>query len=469
MPPFSMAALGSRMRSACGTSVSRIAASGSLEESRPFLRFASSASASGSGSSSSSRRTRPEPASADSARPLSSTASVSVHQQAPFEHAPYGYSSVTQNEASAGQPEVRTAVEKAPTPVHSALRDTFGRRHSYLRVSLTDRCNLRCQYCMPEEGDEERMPSSNSDILSAEELRRLVDMFVDLGVRKVRLTGGEPTIRRDFGRIVEDLGAINAKVDNSLSLGITTNGVRLHKFLPVLQQAGLRNINLSLDTLVSKKFPLIGRKPAAWHDRIMETMRAVAERPEDFTLKVNCCVLRGVNEDELGAFLDLTEHLPIEVRFLEFMPFVGNSWSEGRFVSQEQILAALRSHLAARHPLGAAALEKLPPDSLNDVARLWKVTGWKGRIGVIASMTDAFCGGCNRIRLTADGEIRNCLFGEEGWSLRDDLRAGASDGDLVETVARCVSAKYRKLGGKQDMQELQERSAQALPMVALGG
>lgn len=354
----------------------------------------------------------------------------------------------------------------AQASVDPALVDSFGRRHRYLRVSLTDRCNLRCQYCMPDEGEEPLVPNDGGDLLTAEELRRLTSLFVRLGVRKVRLTGGEPTIRGDFARVVEDLGQLNASLPEPLSLGLTTNGVRLQRFLPQLRAAGVRQVNLSLDTLVPAKFPLLARRPQSWHERVLQCMREVASQEDHFTLKVNCVLLRGVNEDEIGDFVDLTEHQAIEVRFLEFMPFDRNGWNANRLVPQADMLAAVERHLARR---GLGPPDRLPPDSLNDVARLWKVPGWRGRLGFIASMTDAFCGGCNRLRLTSDGQLRNCLFGEEGWSLRDAVRAGVDDEALTATIASGVRSKFAKLGGKRDMHELRERGALGLPMVALGG
>lgn len=349
--------------------------------------------------------------------------------------------------------------------IDPALIDSFGRRHRYLRVSLTDRCNLRCKYCMPEEGEEFAGTSPGGDLLTTEELAYLIGFFVRLGVRKVRLTGGEPTFRKDFGRIVEDLGKINAGMPEPLSIGITTNGVRLKKFLPQLRAAGVRNVNLSLDTLVAAKWPLLTRRPEAWHTRTVEVLREVASQ-ECFRLKVNCVLLKGINDEEIGDFIDLTEHMPLEVRFLEFMPFDGNSWSEGKMVPQAAIVKAINEHSIGR---GHGPAERLPPDSLNDVANLWKVPGWRGRLGVIASMTDAFCSGCNRIRMTSNGELRNCLFGEEGWSLRDALRAGASDEALAVAVSTALRSKFHSLGGKRDMHELRERGALSLPMVALGG
>lgn len=366
--------------------------------------------------------------------------------------------------AASSEYPVLTSIPKVKADISDSLVDRFGRKHRYLRVSLTDRCNLRCQYCMPEEGEENATPSP--EVLTADELKRLTRLFVQLGVRKIRLTGGEPTIRGDFARIIDDLGELNNSLVEPLTLGITTNGVRLSRFLPNLKMAGLRNINLSLDTLVPAKFPLLARRPEAWHARVLKLLKEVASQSEHFTLKVNCVMLKGVNEDEIGDFVDLTEHQPVEVRFLEFMPFDGNSWSANRLVPQADIVRGMQQHLERR---GLGPAEKLPPDTPNDVARLWRVPGWQGRIGVIASMTDAFCGGCNRLRLTSNGQLRNCLFGEEGWSLRDTMRSGADNDALVATIAAGVDAKFAKLGGKRDMHELRERSAFNLPMVALGG
>jgi len=360
--------------------------------------------------------------------------------------------------------ESRGMPKQRASGIDPALIDTLGRRHRYLRVSLTDRCNLRCKYCMPEEGDDDIEPAADGARLTAEEIHRLVGLFVAMGVRKVRLTGGEPTIRSDFGRIVEDLGQVSASVEGGLNLGITTNGVRLGKFLPQMREAGLTNINLSLDTLVPAKFPLLARRSQDWHHRVVNVLHDVAMQDE-FTLKVNCVLLRGVNDDEVGAFVDLTEHLPIEVRFLEFMPFDKNGWSANKLVPQADIVERIQHHAGSR---GTKA-DRLPPDSPNDVARLWRVPTWRGRLGVIASMTDAFCGGCNRLRLTTEGELRNCLFGEEGWSLRDAMRSGLDDRAIAATIAEGVNAKHSKLGGKRDMHELRERGALALPMIALGG
>eukprot|EP00931_Biecheleriopsis_adriatica_P121089 TRINITY_DN96168_c0_g1_i1.p1 TRINITY_DN96168_c0_g1~~TRINITY_DN96168_c0_g1_i1.p1 ORF type:complete len:391 (+),score=65.88 TRINITY_DN96168_c0_g1_i1:96-1268(+) len=370
--------------------------------------------------------------------------------------------------APCGAPGVGRAARQVSSlgNIDPALVDSFGRRHRYLRLSLTDRCNLRCRYCMPEDGEEVFTPTAGGDMLTAEELRRLLALFVQLGVRKVRLTGGEPTVRGDFDRILQDLGELNASLPEPMSLGITTNGLRLQRFLPLMRAAGLRNINLSLDTLVPAKFPFLAGKPVEWHERILKAMREVGSQEENFQLKLNCVLLRGVNEDEIGSFVDLTQELPVEVRFLEFMPFDGNAWSANRLVPQAEIIDSVRQHLASR---GGQQLERLPPDSPHDVARLWQVPRWPGRIGVISSMTDAFCGGCNRIRITASGELRNCLFGEEGWSLRDALRSSASDAALAKTIATAVQRKHAKLGGKKDMFELQERGKQALPMIALGG
>lgn len=350
--------------------------------------------------------------------------------------------------------------------VDPSLIDAFGRRHRYLRLSLTDRCNLRCQYCTPEEGEEPAVASAGGENLTAQEFARLTRLFVDLGVRKIRLTGGEPTIRGDFGNIIEDLGKLSCTLPEPLSLGITTNGVRLRRYLPQLKVAGVRHINLSLDTLIAAKFPLMVRREQKWHKRVMDVVHELADDDNSFSLKINCVMLRGANDDELGEFVNLTEHLPIEVRFLEFMPFDQNGWSANRLVPQVEIVEAMQKHLRGR---GLEPAARLPPDSPNDVARLWGVDGWRGRIGIISSMTNAFCGGCNRLRLTSQGELRNCLFGEEGWSLRDALRSGADDATLIGMIAAGVQAKFAKLGGKRDMHELRERGSKGLPMMTLGG
>jgi len=367
-------------------------------------------------------------------------------------------------QAPAGRVFADPGLPAQAADIDPALIDSFGRRHRYLRVSLTDRCNLRCKYCAPEEGDEDVEPTTDGEKLTAEELQRLVRLFVTMGVRKVRLTGGEPTIRKDFGRLVELLGEVSGSVPGGLNLGITTNGVRLSKFLPQLRAAGLSNINLSLDTLIPAKFPLLARRPLEWHTRVIKVMHEVAGQ-EDFNLKLNCVLLKGVNEDEVGAFVDLTEHLPIEVRFLEFMPFDKNGWSANKLVPQAEIVAMVQRHAETR----GVSVDRQPPDSPHDVANLWRVPGWRGRVGVIASMTDAFCGGCNRIRLTSDGQLRNCLFGEDFWSLRDIMREGKDDRAVAAGIAAGVGLKNFKLGGKKDMHELMERGGLALPMMSLGG
>lgn len=363
-----------------------------------------------------------------------------------------------------------TQAPGAPPPrpaLSDALIDSFGRKHRYLRLSLTNKCNLRCQYCTPEEGEEPALPAASGDLLTSAEISRLLSVFVSLGVRKVRLTGGEPTIRGDFGKILDDLSTLNkAQGSQPLTLGITTNGVRLSRHLPKLRAAGLLDVNVSLDTLVAAKFPFLVRRDQRWHKRVMDVLYEMLEPGSPFRVKINCVVLRGANEEEIGSFVDLTEHLPVEVRFLEFMPFDSNGWDAKRLVSQAEIVESIKRHASSR---SAGPVVRVPPDSPNDVARLWRVDGWRGRVGVIASMTDAFCGGCNRLRVTADGELRNCLFGEQGWSLRDLIRTGAGDDAIAAEVAAAVSAKFSKLGGKKDMHELQERGSLALGMMALGG
>lgn len=361
---------------------------------------------------------------------------------------------------------IRLAETSPKATAERKLVDSFGRMHSYLRVSLTDKCNMNCTYCLPPQVGNKN-EKEDPQYLTDEELLRVVALFVRLGVRKIRLTGGEPTTRRNFGGILDGLREINASASQPLSIGMTTNGVRLPRFLPQLSSAGVRYINVSLDTLDPALFPLLTGSPVAWHSRVMEGLRAVAAQEDTFVLKVNAVLMRGINDREIGKFLDLTEYLPVELRFIEFMPFDKNKWSERKMVSQAEILANVKQHLAQRGD--GTRILRLPPDSPHDVARLWQVPGWRGRLGIISSMTDAFCGGCNRLRLTSDGEVRNCLFGETGWSLRDAMRSGATDDALVEVIADAVARKHARLGGKKDMHELKERAEHGLTMRRLGG
>uniref|UniRef100_A0A4W2HF47 Molybdenum cofactor biosynthesis protein 1 n=1 Tax=Bos indicus x Bos taurus TaxID=30522 RepID=A0A4W2HF47_BOBOX len=310
-------------------------------------------------------------------------------------------------------------------PFSAFLTDSFGRRHSYLRISLTERCNLRCQYCMPEEG----VPlTPKADLLTTEEILTLARLFVKEGVDKIRLTGGEPLIRPDVVDIVAQL----RQLEGLRTIGITTNGINLARLLPQLQKAGLSAINISLDTLVPAKFEFIVRRKG-FH-KVMEGIHKAIELGYS-PVKVNCVVMRGLNEDELLDFVALTEGLPLDVRFIEYMPFDGNKWNFKKMVSYKEMLDTLRQQWPE--------LEKLPEEE-SSTAKAFKIPGFRGQVSFITSMSEHFCGTCNRLRITADGNLKVCLFGNSEVSLRDHLRAGASEEELLRVIGAAVGRKKRQ-------------------------
>ncbi|XP_054936183.1 molybdenum cofactor biosynthesis protein 1 isoform X2 [Physeter macrocephalus] len=314
-------------------------------------------------------------------------------------------------------------------PFSAFLTDSFGRRHSYLRISLTEKCNLRCQYCMPEEG----VPlTPKADLLTTEEILTLARLFVKEGVDKIRLTGGEPLIRPDVVDIVAQLH----QLEGLRTLGITTNGINLARLLPQLQKAGLSTINISLDTLVPAKFEFIVRRKG--FRKVMEGIHKAIELGYS-PVKVNCVVMRGLNEDELLDFVALTEGLPLDVRFIEYMPFDGNKWNFKKMVSYKEMLDTLRQQWPE--------LEKLTEEE-SSTAKAFKIPGFRGRVSFITSMSEHFCGTCNRLRITADGNLKVCLFGSSEVSLRDHLRAGASEEELLSIVGAAVGRKKRQHAGR---------------------
>ncbi|KWU41288.1 molybdenum cofactor biosynthesis prote [Rhodotorula sp. JG-1b] len=292
------------------------------------------------------------------------------------------------------------------------LLDSFGRRHDYLRISLTEKCNLRCTYCMPEHGVP-LLPSEHR--LTADEIDRVARVFVRNGIRKIRLTGGEPTIRPDLVEIVERI-SMNRQAGLT-SLGLTSNGIALKRKLPALVDAGLSHLNLSLDTLDPFKYELMTRRRG--FERVVESLElAQSLKPRGLRqTKINVVVIRGVNDQEVADFVNLTRDMDITVRFIEYMPFEDNRWSTQKLVPS----ATLLSHLETLHP----RLVKLR-DAESDTTRAYAVPGWKGSFGFISSMTDHFCGTCSRLRIGADGGVKVCLFGPPVLSLRPLLRGTPS-------------------------------------------
>ncbi|KAK7695025.1 hypothetical protein QCA50_002213 [Cerrena zonata] len=328
------------------------------------------------------------------------------------------------------------------------LIDTFRRRHDYLRISLTERCNLRCFYCMPSEGIE---LSPNGNILTDDEVVRLATLFVRNGVTKIRLTGGEPTVRKN---IVDIVGRLNTLRRFGLqSIGMTTNGIALHRRLPSLVANGLTHLNISLDTLDPFKFEIMTRRPG--HEAVMRAIETALALPELHSVKLNVVIVKGLNDSEALNFLEMTKDKRLSVRFIEFMPFTGNKWDKAKMVPSSELL----SHIAERHPTATRA-----PDALNDTARNYTIPGYQGSFGFISSMSDHFCGSCNRLRLTADGQIKVCLFDAKEISLRDQMRRGASDEDLLHTIGLAVRGKKEKHAGMEDIDVITNR-----PMILIGG
>jgi cyclic pyranopterin phosphate synthase len=288
---------------------------------------------------------------------------------------------------------------------------------------------------------------AKDEILTFEEIVRLVGIFASLGVDKVRFTGGEPLVRKE----IERLTAAVAQVAGVAQLAMTTNGILLEAKLESLKKAGLTHLNISLDSLRPDRFEQLARRPGL--ERVLSAIDAALDagyRP----LKLNCVVLQGVNYDELSAFVDLGRDRPIDVRFIEFMPFQGNGWSEGGFVSY----ASMKESIETEYEL-----ERLE-STKSEVAKAYRVPGFQGTVGFISSMTDDFCSGCNRLRLTADGNLKVCLFGHAEVSLRDAVRRGDTDDQIVLLIREALSRKKAAHDGMFAI-----ASEPGRPMILIGG
>ncbi|CAL5875303.1 uncharacterized protein PFLUO_LOCUS9608 [Penicillium psychrofluorescens] len=303
----------------------------------------------------------------------------------------------------------RLSTVKSAKPFSNFLTDTFNRQHDYLRISLTERCNLRCIYCMPEEGVE---LSPSEHLLTSPEIIYLSSLFVSQGVTKIRLTGGEPTVRKDIVPLMQEIGRLR---QNGLQeLCLTTNGISLHRKLDPMVEAGLTGVNLSLDTLDPFQFQIMTRRKG--FDAVMKSIDRILEMNKvgaGIKLKVNCVIMRGMNDREILPFVELGREKSIEVRFIEYMPFGGNKWNQGKMFSYQEMLAVIQE----KYP----SLEKVA-DQKNDTSKTYRVPGFQGRVGFITSMTHNFCGSCNRLRITSDGNLKVCLFGNAEVSLRDIIR-----------------------------------------------
>lgn len=334
------------------------------------------------------------------------------------------------------------------------LVDSFGRVHDYLRISLTETCNLRCTYCMP---DELQVPSfHHSKRMTAEEIDALAKIFVDFGVKKIRLTGGEPLVRKDARQIIRNLSNYSSPEKNPepVKLAITTNAVFVHDFIDEFKNAGMHSVNVSLDTLIPERFETITKRN--YFHRVLSNIHLLLQN--NFHVKLNMVVMKGVNDDELVDFVQLTRDFPLHVRFIEFMPFDGNQWKKEKVFSYKEMLDRI-SHYFEVVPI---------ENEKHDTAKKFKVIGFEGTFAVISTMSAPFCSDCNRLRLTADGKMKNCLFSKGEVDLLTPLRKGE---DVKQLIIDCLKLKHASLGGQFTPADLPSEThpIENRSMIAIGG
>ncbi|QEG21880.1 GTP 3',8-cyclase MoaA [Mariniblastus fucicola] len=324
--------------------------------------------------------------------------------------------------------------------------DNFDRTHRNLRISVTDRCNIRCVYCMPEEVT--FLPSS--EILSFEEIERVVRLMVQMGINRVRLTGGEPLVRRELWRLVESLKSIDGLDD----IAMTTNGILLEKHAADLKRAGLDRLNISLDTLDREQFKSLTRRDEL--DRALAGIAAAKDAGFENT-RINAVSMAGITEQEIVPLARFCRQHDLELRFIEFMPLDGDqNWQTGKVLKGEDIRATIESEVASIRP---ATRNYQAQPAIN-----WDYVDGQGSIGFIDPVSSPFCSSCDRLRLTAEGKLRNCLFSTIEWDVRNAIRSGKTDDEIDSLVRECVAAK--KAGHGIDSSEF-ERPDRA--MYQIGG
>ena len=323
--------------------------------------------------------------------------------------------------------------------------DNYNRVHNYLRISLTDNCNLRCFYCMPEE-DYEFTPASR--LMQANEIEALAKVFVANGVNKIRLTGGEPLVRKDAKEIILALSKL------PVTLTLTTNATRLHEFVDVLEEAKIKSLNISLDTLQAEKFLLLTRRNQ--FELVKSNIDLMIRR--GFHVKVNAVIMKGLNDNEINDFVEWTKDTPVHVRFIEFMPFSGNRWTSNKVFTLHEILGVVNEKYTAL-PL---------QNDKHDTAKAYTVPGHAGTFAIISTMTSPFCSGCNRMRLTADGKMKNCLFSKEETDLLTAFRRGE---DVLSLIHQSIGKKAKELGGQftTDFEHIHAEDINNRSMITIGG
>ena len=325
-----------------------------------------------------------------------------------------------------------------------SLVDSFGRKHTYLRISVTDRCNLRCQYCMPAGGIKVK---EKDELLSFEEIIRVASVFVKSGVEKIRLTGGEPLVRRNLEDLVKGL----AKLDGLRHLSMTTNAVLLAEKAEELKRSGLHSLNISLDSLHKERFKEITLRDD--FDRVIAGINA-AEAAGFAPIKLNVVVMKGRNCDEVLDFVRFVQNRKLNVRFIEYMPFKDNSWDLNSVFTYKEMIEVIQTEFRLE------PIEGKP----GDVAKDFRIVNGDGIVSFVTSMTESFCSTCNRLRMTADGSIKSCLFYEPEINLREQLRSACSDDEIEQLI---VYALRKKPEAHPPMEELALMSNRA--MVEIGG
>jgi cyclic pyranopterin phosphate synthase len=324
--------------------------------------------------------------------------------------------------------------------------DQYNRNHDYLRISLTDKCNLRCEYCTAE-----YLPigkSTNSKYMSAAEIDSIAAVFIKNGVNKIRLTGGEPLVRKDAKEIIEKLSKYPIK------LTITTNGVFVNDFIETFKNAAINSVNVSLDTLVKEQYLSITKRDE--FDKVMQNIDMLLAN--NFHVKINVVAIKNFNHHEILNFIEWTKEKPLHIRFIEFMPFSGNEWSKEKVFTHEQILEVISS----KHNFMKLINEK------NDTAKKYFIPNYKGTFAVISTMSEPFCSGCNRMRLTAEGKMYNCLFGKQETDILGAFRAG---NDIEPLIYQSVKSKKEMLGGNNENINWGKENTETreISMIGLGG
>ena len=330
----------------------------------------------------------------------------------------------------------------------SMLEDSFARKHNYLRISLTERCNLRCSYCMPIDGVQ---ITPSSKLMNSNEIYEISKIFVSHGVDKIRLTGGEPSVRKDFPDILKRLSSLPVK------LSLTTNAVSIDRYIPLLKLSKTKSINVSLDTLNADRFKKITFRD--YFKRVYNNIYMLIN--SGYQIKINVVLIKGINDDEILDFIEFTKSNSVIVRFIEFMPFDGNQWNREKTVSYEQIMKDISSVYKPHKILRIK-------DDPNDTTKNYKIVGFKGSFGIISTVTNPFCDRCNRLRLTANGQLKNCLFSKKEQDL---LTAFRNKENLEPIIRKAVLGKKAVRAGMETPEKFEDirQHEQNRSMIKIGG